>query len=883
MRYINKREVFIEDWKNKSKVNKSKVNEAFDMGSSGGPLGNDINWGDSLIGRLISSSIRVATIKYNAKKVDTLLKDFKAQLDIILIESLARDNRSEFFILQVKAFFNRIDNVCFSTKDEKAKLRDLLGSDVGNNLFDPKNPDKGNWDEWVKDGLLMATHDRIQDIDEEIMKVAGLGKDSILGTLTVLIDTLREYAYKLDNPGYLITPRQVFFIKLFGLLKKHKDKIFDNQSFNFKIKSYFQFIKEQNSAEENPISLFRKNFTFIQEIFKEYSSNEMETPFSELCKYIKEKDGEKYLEEIYNDNEKIKKLYLDIRNKKPDNDLAVRILNLYKNDNKDNKFKIIPAFKESMKKCLEINLEKFQEQEKAQGQTQGQTQAQGQTQGQNKELKKKLGEDENKIDDEEKVKIVDELGQDKTTNILTKLKDKEMSDEDKKEIEELLAQVDKFFNEPVKESYRLNENVNALDINGLWVKWIEDTKIPKSFINVSQQEIDKLDAMLKGKVDSGVLTFNPKKTPDPIINIIRIFKRAHDLYYTDVIPSGRTGGKVSNKTFRQYEKLGTGTTSQNDANSPGYGPWAVKKIRNAWVDGVTKIIEDQEYRKIFANKNFRVLGSEDTFNESLSYKRYIKLILEDSEDKSPKSQGQILFDFITDMLSKETAANFDKERNVLLKKYFGSSIAPDKAEKGGESGAPRPPIPTDPAVDKTLFWYSIQNYAVKVDRLSSKEGPIIMLPVAVSAGNTVVLKFHIIGETTLQDTGGVNKKCYFIEIFETVDDWKTGKYDTFKIDNDDEPTSFTPKKGFGIINKKVSDDITGVNLKRSKINLVCLNNNSAVYFDIEVKDSSATTKSFPSVLYKKDGNLMQVQEEKKGSPIQQADKQKLEAEMKKHL
>jgi hypothetical protein len=392
--------------------------------------------------------------------------------------------------------------------------------------------------------------------------------------------------------------------------------------------------------------------------------------------------------------------------------------------------------------------------------------------------------------------------------------------------------------------------------------------------------------MLKGKVNSGVLTFNPRKTPDPIINIIRIFKRAHDLYYTEVIPSGRSGGKVSNKTFREYEKLGTGTTAPGDANAPGSGPWAVKKIRNSWVDGVTKIIEDQEYRKIFANKNFRVVGSEDTFNESLSYKSYIKLILEDSEGNSTKSQGQILFDFITDMLSKDTAANFDKERNTLLKKYFGSSIAPDKADKGGERDAPRPPIPTDRTDDKTLFWYPIDRYPVKVDRLSSKEGPIIMLPVIIGNNtNAVVLKFQIIGEATINgNISKDDKKCYFIEIFETVSSWKTGisKYDNFKVGNDDEATTFTVKKGFGIINKKSGDDISGSKLRGSDIIIVYLNNSSNVEkAEIKVKDSSATTKSFPSVLYKKDGNLMQVQEE--GSAITSQNQTKLETEIKKYL
>jgi hypothetical protein len=42
---------------------------------------------------------------------------------------------------------------------------------------------------------------------------------------------------------------------------------------------------------------------------------------------------------------------------------------------------------------------------------------------------------------------------------------------------------------------------------------------------------------------------------DPVIEICKIFNRAHKLHTTQVIPSGRNNGKVSNMTFESIHHL----------------------------------------------------------------------------------------------------------------------------------------------------------------------------------------------------------------------------------------------------------------------------------------------------------------------------------------
>ena len=60
MKYLNSRDSFL---------NNDKIYEEAGFDMSGGPLGIDINWGDSLIGRLINSFTRKAIIGYNTYSI----------------------------------------------------------------------------------------------------------------------------------------------------------------------------------------------------------------------------------------------------------------------------------------------------------------------------------------------------------------------------------------------------------------------------------------------------------------------------------------------------------------------------------------------------------------------------------------------------------------------------------------------------------------------------------------------------------------------------------------------------------------------------------------------------------------------------------------------
>lgn len=280
-------------------------------------------------------------------------------------------------------------------------------------------------------------------------------------------------------------------------------------------------------------------------------------------------------------------------------------------------------------------------------------------------------------------------------------------------------------------------------------------KVPDLYKSgITQNEVDKLNKLMSGKGTKDMV-LDLSKNPDPIIAIIRVFSRAHDLYYTDYIPSGRTGGKVSNKTMREYTPLG-----KNGGGTPDEpkGPFAVKSILSKWTDGIMQILEDQKYRKILANIKFVVAGAEDTFNkESVVLKLSdFRLILEDENKdadatgEGKKSQGQILFDFINSMLDKETIADFDTQKRKLLRKYFGQSVPEEKIESTASTRTVNRPIGKDDKEAKTLIWKKCEDtkfktgsfYAIPVKKSGpQRDHEFIFLQTIRMEGGRMLVKF----------------------------------------------------------------------------------------------------------------------------------------------
>jgi len=145
------------------------------------------------------------------------------------------------------------------------------------------------------------------------------------------------------------------------------------------------------------------------------------------------------------------------------------------------------------------------------------------------------------------------------------------------------------------------------------------------------------------------------RNPDHIIEIVRLFKRAYRLHTTSVIPSGRTGGKVSNRVFREYENLGS--NSGGSPEQPGPGPWRNVKLYDQWENAVMDILADNRYKTT-------IFSDECEFHfES-----------DGSTVKSGKKSGKILLNFITKLLADSKMYTGSGALPTFLKEYFGLTV-----------------------------------------------------------------------------------------------------------------------------------------------------------------------------------------------------------------
>ena len=160
-------------------------------------------------------------------------------------------------------------------------------------------------------------------------------------------------------------------------------------------------------------------------------------------------------------------------------------------------------------------------------------------------------------------------------------------------------------------------------VESIWKDFFEKEDKKEPF-RLTQREIEELKRGDKLKVDD--LFLDVKKNPDPILALVRIWTRAHNLYFTKLIPSGRSSGAVTQATYLKYVHLGGGgSDSAGKPESPGVN-WALKSAWDKWTDGVLKILQDQKYRKVLANIKFKVAGAEDSFNKVVG--ESVKFIVE---------------------------------------------------------------------------------------------------------------------------------------------------------------------------------------------------------------------------------------------------------------
>lgn len=170
-----------------------------------------------------------------------------------------------------------------------------------------------------------------------------------------------------------------------------------------------------------------------------------------------------------------------------------------------------------------------------------------------------------------------------------------------------------------------------------------DKKIDIKEFTLERTEVNKIVANFEkmDKKDGEIVI----QGLDPVMEIVKIFNRAYKLHTTQVIPTGRSGGKVSNKTFMEYTSFGGGGPETAGASG---GPYRNNAIFNQWENAVLNIMESTKYQKLFRSETE----------------------LKSETGKVIEKAGLYLGKFMRDMLDGDTLYKTGAQ-NKFIEKYFG--------------------------------------------------------------------------------------------------------------------------------------------------------------------------------------------------------------------
>lgn len=586
MKYLNKREEFLNNLNN---LNISTLNE--DVNNSG-PFANDIPWNDSLLGRLINSTLRKVNIGIGLNRIKSVSNRLKEAFDDLLIGSsiatLDDQDKEQYQSVIIFTFLYNLEKAVNEMDKNSTTIDEIMKLTI-NAIDETKKSDIKD-----KDELLIKLNEWLDFLN-------SLSKGQKVGDIGVK----DNYKFNLNNFKSVLR-----IIGLYGQMKsKRADKVIphlaNKKSFRRgtltdteKADRLQKDLNPTTKSDRNNVNSNSDEYTLTEstvsingalESLYTYVTGQVEA--KELTNFLKytpeQQSGSKF-------KSSINKIYSYIRKKVGINESLDRLLTMPEKLGD----KIITLYQisktrangdfDTISDSLKDEIAIF-----------------------NSTMKAVLYPDLQIGKRNEEVFSYGDFIKEADESVVTKLKDNTLS-------------------EKIQDWWS-----KKMDLN----KWLMDkTEVEKVRTN--------LDKKLEQNKDSIVIN-----GIDPIIEIVKIFNRAYKLHTTQVIPTGRSGGKVSNKTFREYTSFGNGTPE--NAGSSG-GPYRNNKIFNYWEDTVLDIKKETKYQKIFRGET--TLKTED--------------------GKIIKNAGKNLLKFMSDMIEGDELYKTrpGSEKGVqakFLEKYFG--------------------------------------------------------------------------------------------------------------------------------------------------------------------------------------------------------------------
>ena len=136
MKYLNSRDEFLK--KSKNKIDEYKSIESKDLeviNEDSGPFANDIPWNDSLLGRLINSTIRKAKVGVNLVRIKLVNKRLEGAFDELLgksaVSGLTKEDKSEYNKVII---FSYLENLKTAIEEESnvGEIKGLTDESIKN-------------------------------------------------------------------------------------------------------------------------------------------------------------------------------------------------------------------------------------------------------------------------------------------------------------------------------------------------------------------------------------------------------------------------------------------------------------------------------------------------------------------------------------------------------------------------------------------------------------------------------------------------------------------------------------------------------------------------------------------------------------------------------
>ncbi len=704
MKYLNSRDNYLKSInerrivENNNKIDSSINKLILENQAGSGALGNEIKWGDSLLGRLINHVMRKVGIGASIVRMQPLIARLKYEFDNIAVEAsvneLSEEQKEQFALIAVFSILNKLENTVRNLHIKKTPLSEIkvLTDSAVDFVEKTENvPDKNQllqklkaWKEFI-DGLKLEDFEEKETLDDKQSK--NLYEYSIQNLRSVL-NIVKIYDEMMKKKFYIVAPvlsaplksdevkpdqtvtaptkkptveekEQELLTKWKEEQKKQGKNINPGEGTRERIKKeaekavieslLFEDNNQVGGVKQNPDGTVQWNFknssninSAVKQLYSYFKSDP--DVINELDAFLK-MTPEQRAESGKKRKAPIEKIYTLVRKKFGVNEglesfltkpelIVDKINKLYEVTVKND---VMNASDEEVKKNFENS--------------------------ENLVLWEKMKQELVNFNTTMRAVLNPELHFGKT-NVEVK--------SDEKTEERFITKYDKFFSKlneadevddpesPIESPIESEGDKDKLEddkgkpkelmVKGVIVK-IQDYWSKKMDLKawvLDETEVEKikenLEKQLAAKKDSYKII-----GIDPIINILKLFNRAYKLHTTDVIPGGRSDGAVDRYTYNEYTAFGSGSTPNAISN----GPYRHKKTFNLWEDAVLDIMADRKYQPIFNPETEVIVG-----------------------DKVKKGGGTALRKMMTDLLDGDNLYKGDSRdsgsaQKKMLDRYFG--------------------------------------------------------------------------------------------------------------------------------------------------------------------------------------------------------------------